>query len=218
MNKLKVLYDVVKTMKNKEAFNGNLAVQVHKDDVQLFSLRNEFEKNLLTGQTKAKINTELDYEGNIVKHQSNTEFTTTCGGECRHHEFLRHLHPSHGTGCKGLKGKLSKIACALSILSALETKELEDKTILISLNAADLPEDTRALFCEKLSQAGSCHSHRHGFAKEFCESADLDFVITININKAYEAEKIVVTLVGTKKDEQNAPHDLTARAEVNFVW
>ena len=38
MNKIKVLYDVVKAMKGKEAFNGTLTVQVHKDETPLLLL------------------------------------------------------------------------------------------------------------------------------------------------------------------------------------
>lgn len=203
MNKIKVLYDVVKAMKNKEAFNGTLTVQVHQEDAPLFSLRNEFEKNLLTGQTKAKIN---------------TEFTMPRSGECRHHEFIKHLHHSHTAGCEGLKGKMAKLACALSILNALHTEEQEDKTIVISLNATDLPADTKAMLHEKMSCANACHHHGHGLLKEFCAAEDPDFVLNIFINKNYEVEKIVITLVGTQKDEQNAPHDLTARAELSFTW
>lgn len=219
MNKIKVLYDVVKAMRNKETFSGTLTVQVHKDEAQLFSLRNEFEKNLLTGQTKAKINTELDYDGKTAKHESNTEFTMPRPGACRHHghhEFIRHLHHSHAAGCEGLKGKLSRIACALSLLTALQTEEQEDKTILLSLTAADLPEDSKALLREKMARAGACHQHGHGFFKEFCALDDLDFVVSVFINTSYEVEKTVITIVGTQKDGQNAPHDLAVRAELSL--
>ncbi len=218
MNKLKLLYDVVKVLKNKEAFNGNLTVQVHKDDTQLFSLENEFEKNLVTRQTKAKITTQLDYAGKTVKHESNTEFTLSGPGGCRHHEFFRRLHQSQAGGCEGLKGKLSRLSCALSVLMALQTKELEDKTVVLSLSAGDLSEDTQAHLREKMSQAGACHQHCHGLLTEFCQAPDLDFVIEMFINKRNEAEKVVLTLAGTPQDEHNVPHDLTARVELSLVW
>jgi hypothetical protein len=216
MNKIKVLYDVVKAMKNKEAFNGTLTVQIHKDETQLFSLSNEFETNLLTGQTKAKINTGLDYDGKTAKHESNTEFTLPRSGECQHHEFIKHLHPSHDVGREGLKGKLSRLTFALSILTALQTEEQEDKTIIISLSATDLPEDTKALLREKMSRAGACQHHRHGFLKEFCAPDNPDFAVNLFVNKISEVEKVVVTFVGTQKDGQNAPHDLTVRAELSL--
>jgi len=193
-------------------------VQVNKGDAPIFSLRNEFEKNLLTGQTKAKINTALDYEGKTVKHESNTEFTIPHSGKCRHHEFIKHLHQAPAGRCQGLKGNLARLAFALSILTALQIEEQADKTIVLSLNAADLPEDSKVLLREKMSQAGECHHHGHSFVKDFCMTDNLDFVLGIFINKKYEAEKIVLTLVGSHKDEQNTPHDLTARAEVSFTW
>ncbi len=218
MNKIKVLYDVVKAMKGKEAFSGTLTVQVHKDETPLLLLRNEFEKNLLTGHTKAKINTELDYEGKVAKHESNTEFTIPHSGENhhhRHHEFIRHLHPAHAAVRGGLKGKLSKLAFALSILTALQTEEQEGKTI-ISLNAKDLPEDTKTLLREKVSRADACQRHGHGFLKEFVAIEHFDFAANMFINKLFEVEKVVITFVGTQKDEQNVPHDLTIRAELSL--
>jgi len=219
MNKIKLLYDVVKTMRNKEVLNGVLAVKVHKAEANLFSLRNEFEKNLLTGQTKAKINTELDYDGKTVKHESNTEFTIPRSGECKCHEFFARLHQSHATCCAGrLKDKFSRLLFALGVLNALQTEEQADKGILISLNANDLPEEAKMLLREKMSRAGECHHHEHGFLKEFCAAENLDFALNIFTNKNYEIDRIVITLVGTQKDEHNAPYDLTARAEVSFVW
>jgi len=219
MNKIKLLYDVVKTMRNKEVVNGILTVKVSKAEANLFSLRNEFEKNLLTGQTKAKINTELDYEGKTVKHDSNTEFTIPASGDCRCHEFFARLHQSHSTCCAGrLKDKFSRLLFALGVLNALQTEEQADKTMIISLNAKDLPEDVKTLLCEKMSRASECHQHGHGFLKEFCAADNLDFALNIFVNKNYETDKIVISVVGSQKDEHNAPYDLTARAEVSFVW
>lgn len=212
MDKIKLLHDVVKAMKNKEVFNGTLTVQVHKDETALFLLRNEFEKNLLTGQTKAKINTEMDYEGK----RGNTEFTIPHSGECRHHEFIKRPHPSHVAGYEGLKGKLSKLAFALSILTALQTEEQEGKTI-ISLNANNLPEDTKTLLREKASQAVACRRHGHDFLKEFNATGHPDFAVNVFVDKFSEVEKVVLNFVGTQKDGQNAPHDLTLQAELSLA-
>ena len=57
------------------ALHGVLTAEAQKDRVNIFTIRNEFDKNLQTGLTKAKISTEIDYEGKMVKHESNTEFT-----------------------------------------------------------------------------------------------------------------------------------------------
>jgi hypothetical protein len=143
------------------------------------------------------------------------EFTIPHTGEYQHHEFIKHLHPSHAVECQGLKGKLSRLAFALSILTALHAEEQEGKTI-ISLNADDLPEDTKALLREKMSRAGASQRHGYGFLKEFNAADHLDFVLNMFINKISEVEKVVIALVGTQKDEQNAPHDLTVRAELSL--
>lgn len=221
MNKVKVLYDLVKVMKSKEAVNGIMTVDVHKDDALLFSFRNEFAKNLLTGQTKAAINTDLNYEGKTIKHQSNTEFIRQQQEECKRPLFCHHHLHGHGAGevgRRGLMGHLSRLDLGLSILNALQVEEQADKTVVLSLNAADLPENAKILLREKISRMSAGHHHNHTFVKEFGNADSLDFVLGIYANKNYEAEKIVVTLVGTQKDERNESHDATARAELSFLW
>jgi hypothetical protein len=216
MNKIKLLYDVVTAMKAKETFNGVIKADIRKEQVTLFSLQNEFSKNLLTGQTKAKISTELDYEGKHVKHESTTEFTMP--GHChhRHHEFFKHMH-HHAGQCGGIKGKLSKLAFALSILNSLQVKEQEQETIVVSLNMNEIPADMKEMLHEKMMHARTHHEH-HGFMKEFCTMEAGDFTFTMHLNNKYEIEKIAVTLIGTQRDEQNQPHDLTAKAEIHFSW
>lgn len=201
MNKLKVLYDVVTVMQNKETLSGILTAQVHKDEEQLLALQNEFEKNLQTGQTKAKIN---------------TEFTKFHSDECNCREFFRSLNQGHGAGCR-LKGKLTKLAFAMSILNALQVSEQDGKTMVISLNFVDLSEDAKALFGEKIRQARACR-HEHGGMKECCAVENFDGGVNIFVNKNFEVEKIVLSLNGSTKDGQSAKHKLAAQAELSFVW
>ena len=51
MNKIKVLYDVVKTMKEKEVFKGNVKFEAAKGAVKVLSFSNEFETNIKSGET-----------------------------------------------------------------------------------------------------------------------------------------------------------------------
>ena len=74
MSKIKLLYDVFKTMKDKEGFNGDVKIEAIENEKKVFSLSNEFSTNKETGTTKAKISTEVDYEDNKLKHESTTEF------------------------------------------------------------------------------------------------------------------------------------------------
>ncbi len=218
MNKIKLLYDVVMTMWNKEALRGVLTAEAQKDRVNIFTIRNEFDKNLLTGRTMAKISTEMDYEGKTVKHESDTEFTLPCSGESKHCEFMKRMHGDHSAGCGGLKGVLAKLSLALAILNALQAEEQESRSVVMSLNADDLPEDTKELLCEKMSRASACGHAERGFMREFSTVDKLDFLLKMFINKKSEIEKILITFGGSKSDGQNEQHDLKARAELSFSW
>jgi cyd operon protein YbgT len=214
MNKLKLLYDVTKAMQAKETFTGVLTAQVQKDQAKLFGIKNEFTKDLSTGRTKAKIATELDYQGKTVNHESNTEFAGFCHGEDRRHPFMTRLH--HSACCGGLKEKFSRLACAFGILNALAVEEQENKAVVISLNSKDLPEDLKAHLSEKISQRhAGCG---HGFMQEFCAVDKHNFLAEIFVNKNYEIEKILLTFDGSSTDGENTPHRLTASAEVTLTW
>ena len=114
MNKIKLMYDVVKTLKEKEVLKGSVKAEARKNEVKVFRLEKEFEKNTLSGQVKSKISTELDYEGKTVKHESSTEFNLQDCCREKHHGFIRSMHGQHrhqdyNGKCCGIKGKLSKI-------------------------------------------------------------------------------------------------------------
>lgn len=216
MNKIKFFYDVVKAMNNKEILMGTLSVQVHKDDDALFLLRNEFEKNFVTGQTKAKLSTELDYEGKMALHGSHLESKRTHSGEHhRQHVAFNHSHHAYPLAHRGIMGQLSKVAFALSVLTAIQTEEQEEKTLL-SLSAKDLPEDIKTLVLEKVSQAGGCRRHGHHCFKEFVTVEQLDFVVNMVIDKRFEVEKVVINCAATQTDEQNISHALTLYTELSL--
>lgn len=211
MNKIKVLYDVLKTLKTKEVISGILTANIQKDQTTIFSLTNEFTKNVVTGQTKAKINTELDYEGKSVKHESATEFTVPFGKD-RFHGGMPSRH-HHGGRCGGVRGRFSKLVFALDFLNALEVQEQQKNTLVLSLESANLSDDVKELVRERLSHAGAHHA-RHGFMQEGCTIEQLDFTVTAFITKSYEIEKVLVTFAGIKQDEQQVQHEIKANAEL----
>ncbi len=212
MNKLTLLYDVVKTMKNKELVTGVLQAELAKDQVKIFSLQNEFEKNMASGQTKAKMTAELACEGQPSPQEHGGRFfSRSCSDGKHRHEFA---HPGHHFG---LKEKLARLAFALGLLDALKVEEQADKTIVISLRAGDLPDNMQQLLREKASHGGAHHHHRHIFLQEFAAAADLDVLLTIFVNKSYQVEKILVTANGTQTDPQAGQHALAAKAELSFV-
>lgn len=75
MNKIKLLYDVFKTVKSKEVFTGVFKAEIEKDQMKVFAIQNEFEKNLSTGQIKSKVNAEADYVGRTVGDEYHGRFT-----------------------------------------------------------------------------------------------------------------------------------------------
>ena len=217
MNKLKLLYDVVKALKSKEVITGVLTADVQKDQKKIFFLHNEFEKNLATHRVKAKIVTELDYGGKAVKHESSNEFTLNRDHEHSHYRG-RPFHP-HGPGFRhgGFRGGLTRLSLALSLLNALQVTEQEDKTILLSLNSTDLPADLQTLLSERLS-CGHPHHRHHSLMKEFGTVANPRFMVSICIDKNYEIQKAVATLSGSGTDEQGKQQELAAKGELTFVW
>lgn len=211
MNKIKLLYDVVKTLRGKDVLRGVATGQVQKDQVRVFYVKNEFEKNLLTSKAKANITTEVDYEGKQVKHQSITEFTNCCH-DGRPHKFFKHMHSG---GCGGLKQKLTKLAFALNLLNNLKAEEQSDKSTFVTLEITELPDDIKALLQDKMSSADSCHNHgSHCFMKEFCSIVKGNFSLAMSVNKDNEIEKLVITFEGSQLNEQNEQHSLSMNAEL----
>ncbi len=218
MNKIRVLYDVMKTMRAKEEVKGVLQIQVEKDQATILSLQNEFEENLSKGKIKTKLTGSLDYEGRIHLPEHRAEGAAPCSPERKHHEWLHHMHHFPARRRGGLKEIFSKWTFALSLLNALQVEEQEEKITMISLNANDLPEDMKKLFSERIAHVGRHHDQRHGLLKEFCSIYHPDVKLSIFINPNYEVEKVVVTAAGTQMDEQAGQHDLKADAQVVFVW
>jgi len=217
MNKIKLLYDVARTMKAKEKVDGVLTAQVRKDREEVFSLRNEFGKNTI-GDASTKVSCELNLEGSRVKRESKTEFSTS--GDCQQRggllgKFFRH---HHGRGeCCGIKGILSRISFALGILSSLKAEEQEDGGAVVSLNLSDIPEEMRILLLEKMNQRHAGHPHC-GFLAESDALETLDGVVVLTVNKGREIEKITVNLNGRMQNAASEPQTLAASAEVQFAW
>jgi len=224
MNKIKVLYDVVKAIRNQEEGSGILTADIQKDEISIFTMKNQFEKNFLTGQTKAKINTQVDYEGKTVRHDGDTEFSMPSGRGLHHgHHGMAHRHhfgamaamQHHDGRCGHMGGRFAKLAFVLGLLNALEIKETEDNTLVITLNSADLPDDAKDLMRERMSH-GSTHHSRHGFMKEFSNLKQLDFTVTVWLDANCNVKKAAGIFAGIQQDEQLKDHAIKANGEVVF--
>ncbi len=202
MNKIKVLYDVFKTMKEKESFNGNIKVDAVKAGTKVLSFSNEFSTNSTTGETKIKINSESDFDGKKAKHESTTEFNMK---DCKHHKFHHNMHMHHHEMCcghDGIKGKLSKITFMLNILNNIKTEEKGDRSIL-SLDLKEIISEIKNHHkdLDKNHQNSAEHDmdkHPNHCAcmKEFLCSTYSDAALNIYVNKNNEVEKIEIIANG----------------------
>lgn len=217
MNKLKLLYDVVTTMKAKEVISGVLQAEVEKDQVSLFSIQNEFEKNLSTGKTKAKVTASLDFEGRTDRpdHHSRLGFGPH---EHPHADFGRHGHFFHRGHHRDLRGGFAKMAFALSMLNAMQIDEQPDQSLVMTIQSSDLPAEMKQLLAERINHGGLHHHPKHDIMKELCNLKDFDSTTTLIINKNRELDKILVTATGTQANPQGASHELKAKIECSFAW
>ncbi|MBM7866860.1 hypothetical protein GTO89_04435 [Heliobacterium gestii] len=171
MNKMKLLLDVVKAMKEKDVFKGALTVEGARDGVTVLKFGNDFE---VSDTVKAKVCAEVNDGDRVLKHESSTEFSRSCGGHGFHrrhfhHGFHRHGfhgHSFHGhcrLGRHGIKGFFERMNVALTLLSHVQVEAQEDKTVLVSFDSDALPAEMRATIHQRIKER---HLHcGHGFER-----------------------------------------------------
>lgn len=221
MNKIKVLHDVFKTMKEKELFKGNIKVEAAKGGVKVLSFSNEFETNTKNGETKAKLNLDLGDEGKKVKHESNSEFNIK---DCPHHKFHKGMHMHHHghgmDGNGGIKAKLSKITFVLNLLNNVQIEEKGEKSI-ISLELKEVLKDMHKDFHKEIDNEEMLEYHKkmndgmhedfckhHEFIKEILCSEQSDTLLKIYANKNNEIEKVEISAKGEN----------TINGSLDLVW
>lgn len=222
LNKIKLMYDVVNAIKGKEVFIGSLEIEGKKDQTKFFALKNEFEKNLVSGQVKLKINTALDVDGNQIKHESTSEFNMKSCCKGKHHHLRKHFHgycsnSESNCCCTGLKGRLSALAYILRLIDKVEIEELENNALALSLNIDTMPEELMKHMHGKFQH---CMSNEESLVQKhcLCMMAIEEPVLAINmqLNKDRAIEKIVVTAKGKQKDKLDDIHEISFRADLNL--
>lgn len=187
MNKIKVLYDVVKAMKKKEEIKGTAKLEVVKGDKKLVSLHNEFTKNTVSGDIIAKLIKEINMDGNKVKKETNIEMNIKASP---FHKFHHGIHREHGN-------KLSKVLFALNALDNLNVEENDDKLIL-SLDLKEVIKEGKELRDEfKNKNNKEAHHHKHDECiKKFITSEYEKAELIVTVNKANEIQKIELSADG----------------------
>lgn len=232
MSKLKLMYDIITKLKEKEEIAGNFQAQVKKDDQTLLDFSNEFRKNLNSGAVNFKIRTELDCGGKKVKHESQTQLEGQDWGEHKHGGFWRHMHhgqhhhgfrPEHGQDLAGprrggMKDRLTKVAFVLDSLNRISLEEQEDKSVVVSLRLDDFPADFKEAFRGKFAHQPMGGEHgQHNVLKDIHTWQDPALEFRAWISSGKEVEKITLTVAGKHLDEQNESHAMSIAAELHLL-
>ncbi len=224
MNKIKIIYDAAKKMKEKDFIKGVLKAEGLKNQNMFFSLNTSFEKNTQTNQTKGKSLLEADYDGKKMK----IENTIDCEGNgySRHHQFMKHMHKCHNHEIHqaGFKERLGHLTTLLGLLSSIKLSEKEIGLKVISLDSFDFPEDIKKCLEEKMKYGCKHHEHmtendqHHILMKEFHSIENAVFNLKVFINREDELEKITFTVTGNQSNEKNQTQEMQLSADLSFEW
>jgi len=215
MKKIKMLYDVAKTMKNMAKIDGVVTIEVKRDQKEVFSLRNTFEKNE-GGKVKANISSKMNLKGEDLSRESTTEFTLTGDhGPCK---MWKSFHGHHSaTESHGIKGVFHRLSIALGILSSLKVEDQPNGSAVISLDLNEVPDEIKAHLRDKMLHK---HAHHHDFCyMGGCRNVEmLNGLVVINVNENHVIDRLTVNLDGKAQDEESGDHTVAATAELLFVW
>ncbi|NPV91115.1 MAG: hypothetical protein HPY50_10130 [Firmicutes bacterium] len=215
MNKIKLLYDVVKAMRDKNEFQGVVKARGTCDSVEVMRFENEFQKNLATGLTKARINTVLDHDGKQVKHESSTEiygcFPDHCGG---HHRRFHRFHSEHHRCCGG-RAKLTKLAFILNALNNLKVEEQADKSVVLTLNLTEIPEDLKAEIHARMAEK---HHREMCCLKGVTAVENPQAALTVWLTKNSEVERVILTASAKLVKEGGETKAAELSAEIKLNW
>lgn len=208
MNKIKVLYDVFKTVKGKEAFKGEFKLNAEKDGAAVLNLSKEFEVNILNGNGSFKLEAGLECCGNKVKHEGSTEFNFKdyFGNNAA---FMKICGCHEDTRRSGIKGYIDRITFLLGLLNKINLKESEDGAVL-TLDLKDFcreecPGCSRADVVEENSECCG----EYNFLKEFLNCGYDESVLTVRVNSKSEIERI---------EAESKASDRRIKTLLNLIW
>ncbi len=222
MNKIQLMYDVIKTMKEKNGFQGTLKAEGSKDQVKIFNIDREFAKNAASGAVTVKTDTRIDYEGKTVKRESNTELNLKDFDETKHPGLRRLMRRRHGMHFDGLKGGLNRFSLLLHLLNSMNLEEKEDQSYTLSLNLDGFPQELREIMDNKMNRQELGPYFENSPLQELIEKIrsikDPIFKLNLVINKNHEVEKMVREFNGKLKDENNTEHAWNIKTELSLAW
>lgn len=142
MNKLEVLYKVVKNVKCEEGISAVAKIHAFNSSKELVNMSNEFSKNKQTGILKAKLSGNVDVEGFAGKIDEDIELNMKELHE-KHHAMHQGKCEGKGHGKNPMK-KLSKAAFMLKALNEMNLVE-EDGFKVIELNLNEMKKEIKEM-------------------------------------------------------------------------
>lgn len=232
MNKIKILYDVVQTMRKQETFEGTVQFEVAKDSKSMFKGDNVFERNMQTGISKIKSKTEVDRDGFKMKNESELEMN----GQ-HEHDFghMQGRHPSmsfgngfrrsHGIdgeerqGRRGMKDRWQMVAMALDMLNKLEVEKIEEemKFLELRIRFMDLPKDLQKQMKNRLFLCKQVESHEHMKAiKDIKSLEDIKVHVSSTIKSNNCIDQLNIELDGQYLDNEDQKHEIYVNGELQM--
>lgn len=211
MNKIKVLYDIVKAMQAKEVWRGVMNVQVLDGEERLWDMTNEFLRNSATGLHRAKVKTELAWGGKNLSHESTTEFRKVL--DCRSPHCYHHRHV-HGKRIWEGESKLHFLGLLLKTLNDMTITEDNNGCKMLTVEVTEFPSEMKAKWCKMLEHTEQEHKH-HRFLTEYLPLSDVALSLKLSVNKDNEVENVLVTLVGSTA-KGGETRELKLRGEITL--
>lgn len=222
MNKLTVLYNMMKQLKETETFNGSVAVEGRLDETVLGTMNSEF--GCAPGHCEKKMEVRFGEEVLKFEHQGTDKHH---GKMCGPHGHGHHIHGQQG-GCCGPKGKFGKAMMMLKLLDKTELQELEDgsKILTIQLTPEDLPAHMKEHMKDKccgMTEKECCNGHHekiHSWMAS-CGCMDMDFDTlepqNVSLKIVLKADCSPVEMNAVIKagvtDKQGNAHSITVSAQ-----
>lgn len=196
MNKIKLLYDVIKTMKERKECKGEIKIDF-----------------LCEGDEKK------------IKHSSVTEFDVKdCHShhECcsyfhgRVHEHFRQMH--EGKQCCGMKEKLTFLAFLLKLIDNMDVKEIDGNSVEMVLKIDGIPEEFKQAIHEKFQDIELADSdvdvkHRK-IMQNIITSDNVKIQLNVLVNEKREIQKLILQANGGIKNNDLGSHEFRHSIEI----
>ncbi|MEY8001493.1 hypothetical protein AB8U03_15030 [Clostridium sp. Mt-5] len=190
MNKIKFIYDLIGSVKQKEDIKGSFNMSGIKGGNKVFEVNNNFEKENTKEKLKSSFNQEILFDGKKLRRNFCTELEGFSQDEKKlHHSFMSHIHNGfhiHEHNEFHIhelnhENKLNKIKLLFGMLNDMEIEKDQENGYTLSLISDKVSEDVKKLLLEIINnhakEDSNCiHNnpihHQHHNLHENCNFGD----------------------------------------------